>query len=234
MSTDMQSVSRLNFPCQLRIFFDTLSESTSGEVSEWLKEHAWKACIRESVSWVRIPPSPIFRNQSLKLMRCPFCNHEESKVTDSRDAVEINATRRRRECCSCTRRFTTFETIDLSLQVKKRDGTYEDFQQDKLIHGMDAACRHTMISHDEVCALAYRMKADLMARGIREIASRELGEIVMQQLQQLDVIAYIRFACVYKRFKDVRELVEAIQSIAPEKPLKEPELSEDLNAAEKK
>ena len=148
-------------------------------------------------------------------MRCPFCSHEESKVTDSRDAVEINAIRRRRECCQCMKRFTTFETVDLSLQVKKRDGTYEDFQQEKLIDGMAAACRHTLISHDQVRSLADKIKADLLARGIREISSGELGEIVMLHLQQTDVVAYIRFACVYKRFKKIRELVEAIQSITP-------------------
>jgi transcriptional repressor NrdR len=156
-------------------------------------------------------------------MRCPFCNHEESKVTDSRDAVEVNAIRRRRECCQCMRRFTTFETVDLSLQVKKRDGTYEDFQQEKLINGMDAACRHTLISHDQVRSLASRIKADLMARAVREITSKELGEIAMQHLQKTDVVAYIRFACVYKRFKVIRELVEAIQSIAPQGALKEEE-----------
>jgi transcriptional repressor NrdR len=148
-------------------------------------------------------------------MKCPFCSCEESKVTDSREAAEINAIRRRRECCQCLRRFTTFETIDLSLQVKKRDGTFEDFQQEKLIAGMDAACRHTRVSHEQVCTLAYKIKADLVSRGVREIPSKELGEIVMQQLQELDVVAYIRFACVYKRFKDVKELIEAIRSIAP-------------------
>lgn len=149
-------------------------------------------------------------------MRCPFCSHEESKVTDSRDAVELNAIRRRRECCQCLRRFTTFETVDLSLQVKKRDGTYEDFQQEKLISGMDAACRHTKVSHEQVQALAYKIKADLVGRGVREIASKELGEIVMQNLQKADVIAYIRFACVYKRFKNLDELIEAIRFIAPQ------------------
>lgn len=154
-------------------------------------------------------------------MRCPFCNHEESKVTDSRDASEINAIRRRRECCQCMRRFTTFETVDVSLQVKKRDGTFEDFSQDKLIHGMDAACRHTLISHDQVCAIASQIKAELMSKGVREIASQELGEIVMRHLQNTDVVAYIRFACVYKRFKDIRELLEAIQSIAPTEAIKE-------------
>ena len=149
-------------------------------------------------------------------MRCPFCNHEDSKVTDSRFAVEINAIRRRRECGQCVKRFTTFETVDLSLQVKKRDGTFEDFIQEKLISGLDAACRHTRISHDQVRALAYKIKAELLGKGIREIGSQELGEIVLQNLLAIDVVAYIRFACVYKRFKHIKELVEAIQSIAPD------------------
>ena len=149
-------------------------------------------------------------------MKCPFCNHEDSKVTDSRDAIEVNAIRRRRECSQCMKRFTTFETIDLSLQVKKRDGTYEDFSQEKLIHGMDAACRHTRVSHDQVRAIAYKIKSDLMAYGNREISSRELGEIVVKQLKETDVVAYIRFACVYKRFKDIRELLGAIQELENE------------------
>ena len=157
-------------------------------------------------------------------MKCPFCSHEESKVTDSRDAVEVNAIRRRREGSHCMKRFTTFETIDLSLQVKKRDGTYEDFGQEKLIHGMDAACRHTRVSHDQVRAIAYKIKSDLMANGVREIASRELGDIVIRQLKETDVVAYIRFACVYKRFKDIRELLEAIQELENE---------ETVHAAEK-
>ncbi|HSX11015.1 MAG TPA: transcriptional regulator NrdR [Chlamydiales bacterium] len=158
-------------------------------------------------------------------MRCPFCSHEESKVTDSRDAMEINAIRRRRECCQCMKRFTTFETVDLSLQVKKRDGTFEDFQQEKLIHGIDAACKHTRVSHDQVRALAYKIKADLMAKGVREISSQELGDIVIRQLKDTDVVAYIRFACVYKRFKDVRELLQAIQELENE---------EMIHAAEEK
>lgn len=156
-------------------------------------------------------------------MRCPFCNHEESKVTDSRDAIEINAIRRRRECCQCMKRFTTFETVDLSLQVKKRDGTFEDFHQEKLIQGIDAACRHTRVSHDQVRAIAYKIKSDLVAKGIREITSQELGDIVIQLLKETDVVAYIRFACVYKRFKDIRELLGAIRELE----------QEEINAAEK-
>ena len=147
-------------------------------------------------------------------MRCPFCNHEESKVTDSRNAAETNSVRRRRECLQCLRRFTTFETIDLTIQVQKRDGRYEDFMQDKLIRGLDAACRHTRVSHDQVRALVYKMTSDLMEHQIREITTSELGEMVMKHLQVLDTIAYIRFACVYRRFKDVDELKVAIEHIS--------------------
>ncbi len=147
-------------------------------------------------------------------MRCPFCNYEESKVTDSRNAVESNAIRRRRECLQCFRRFTTFETVDLTIQVCKKDGTYEDFQQQKLINGLDAACRHTKISHDQVRSLSYQITRDLLERQMREISTKELGEIVMEHLKKLDVIAYIRFACVYRRFKEIDELMEAIHSIS--------------------
>lgn len=148
-------------------------------------------------------------------MRCPFCNYEDLKVTDSRNAFEMNAIRRRRECLKCQRRFTTFETVELMIQVKKRDGRYEDFQQQKLIDGMEAACRHTKISRDQVQALTTHVMAELMERQVREISTKELGELVMKYLQPLDAIAYIRFACVYKRFKDIKELIEAIQSITP-------------------
>ncbi len=123
------------------------------------------------------------------------------------------------------KRFTTFETVDLSLQVKKRDGTFEDFQQEKLIQGIDSACRHTRVSHDQVRALAAKVKAELIAKGVREISSRELGDIVIHQLKEIDVVAYIRFACVYKRFKDVKELLEAIQEL---------EQNEEVNAAQEK
>jgi transcriptional repressor NrdR len=149
-------------------------------------------------------------------MRCPFCNHDESKVTDSRNATDMNAVRRRRECLTCLRRFTTFETVDLTIQVQKRDGRYEDFQQEKIVKGLDAACRHTRISHDQVRALAYKITSDLMERQVREVSTTELGEVIMHHLQGMDPIAYIRFACVYRRFKDVDELMDAIQTASPE------------------
>jgi transcriptional repressor NrdR len=148
-------------------------------------------------------------------MKCPFCQHEELKVTDSRNATEANAIRRRRECLNCLRRFTTFETVELTVQVHKRDGRYEDFQQKKLIDGLLAACRHTTISSDRVIAIAAEITAELSQKQVREIATRELGEYVMKHLQALDPIAYIRFACVYRRFKDIDELMAAIRSIEP-------------------
>jgi transcriptional repressor NrdR len=148
-------------------------------------------------------------------MRCPFCHFAESKVTDSRNASDCNAIRRRRECLQCARRFTTFETIDLVLQVRKRDGTYEDFQQHKLLNGIVAACRHTKISHDQVKALAASITADLTERQLREISTQELGEIVMQHLQALDPVAWIRFACVYRRFKDIADIRAAVEAVQP-------------------
>jgi transcriptional repressor NrdR len=148
-------------------------------------------------------------------MKCPFCHHEDLKVIDSREALEMNAVRRRRECLKCLQRFTTFETIELVMQVHKRDGRFEDFQQQKLIKGLEAACRHTSISHDQVIALGSKITVELLQSQTREISTTELGEIVMKHLQAMDPIAYIRFACVYRRFKDVKELMEALQGIHP-------------------
>lgn len=148
-------------------------------------------------------------------MKCPFCGHDDLKVTDSRNALDANAIRRRRECLKCARRFTTFETIELTIQVHKRDGRYEDFQEQKLINGLEAACRHTRISHEQVRALASKITSEFMERQVREISTKEIGEIVMKYLKTMDTIAYIRFACVYRRFKDIGELMEAILSINP-------------------
>lgn len=90
-------------------------------------------------------------------MRCPFCQKAELKVTDSRETPEMNAIRRRRECQSCFQRFTTFETFELNIQVHKRDGSFQDFQKQKLINGLEAACRHTTISHEQVIHLAEKI-----------------------------------------------------------------------------
>lgn len=146
-------------------------------------------------------------------MKCPFCDCEELKVTDSRDSLEYNAIRRRRECLGCQKRFTTFETVESALQVHKRDGRYEEFQQAKLINGMEVACRHTSVSRDQVLRVASEITSELMERNAREVDTRELGDMVMKALQKLDPIAYIRFACVYRRLKDIEELMEAVRSV---------------------
>ena len=159
-------------------------------------------------------------------MKCPFCGHGESKVTDSRSVSETNSIRRRRECLGCSRRFTTFETLDISLQVRKRKGSFEDFQIEKLIKGVDAAARHTRISHDQVRDLGFSIVTELMEKQLREIAATALGEMVMDRLRKLDTVAYVRFACVYRRFKDVDEIMKAIHSAAPEEEIEITELSQ--------
>lgn len=146
-------------------------------------------------------------------MKCPFCSHEETKVTDSRIVDQTNAIKRRRECLKCQERFTTFETLDLTIQVKKRDGRFEDFDQQKLGRGLEEACRHTRISKAQVRGLVDCVTTDLLRRQITETTTQEIGEKVMELLKKMDTIAYIRFACVYRRFKDLDELMQEIHSI---------------------
>lgn len=143
-------------------------------------------------------------------MRCPFCNDEELKVVDSRNSPEMNVIKRRRECLQCGQRFTTFETIELVMQVLKRDGRYETFQENKLINGISAAAYHTKISQEQVHTIAYAIKSELCSRQSKEIATKEIGELVMKYLKEADLIAYIRFACVYQRFQNIEELMDAI------------------------
>jgi transcriptional repressor NrdR len=145
-------------------------------------------------------------------MKCPYCSFLESKVTDSRNAPETNSIRRRRECLRCLKRFTTFETVDLTIQVRKRDGSFQDFSQEKLVRGLDAACRRTKVSHEQVLAIAAEMAAQIAERQLKQIDSTEIGEIVMAKLKSLDTVAYIRFACVYRRFKDMDELMNVINT----------------------
>ena len=153
-------------------------------------------------------------------MKCPFCNYTDLKVTDSREASETNSIRRRRECLDCNRRFTTFETVELLLQVLKRDGRYEDFEERKLIKGLEAACRHTTVSQTQVLNLAHQITFELMQSQVREISTKEIGELVMEKLQYLDPIAYIRFACEYRRFTDISDLMEALKVVKAIEPCK--------------
>ena len=151
-------------------------------------------------------------------MKCPFCNSEETKVTDSRTAGENSSIKRRRECLQCQERFTTFETVDLIIQIQKRDGRFEDFKQEKLTRGLEEACRHTRISHNQIRGIVESITTELLRLQIKEISAKELGVKVMEHLKKMDMIAYIRFACVYRRFKDLDELMQEIHSIGNKEP----------------
>jgi transcriptional repressor NrdR len=153
-------------------------------------------------------------------MKCPYCGHEELKVTDSRNNVESNSIRRRRECLDCGTRFTTFETVDVAMQVKKRDGSYEEFQQEKLRQGIQHACNHTKVGRDQVQVVAAEVAEELVKRQVHEVQSQELGQLIIDKLRAIDRVAYIRFACVYRRFKEIDEVMAAIESIADEESIK--------------
>jgi transcriptional repressor NrdR len=137
-------------------------------------------------------------------MHCPFCGHSETKVIDSRLAAEGRQIRRRRECLECTERFTTFETAELLLPtVVKSDRTREPFDENKLLAGMLRALEKRPVSRDAIDAAAARIGHKLRSLGEREVASRSVGDMVMEELRHLDEVAYVRFASVYRSFQDV-------------------------------
>jgi transcriptional repressor NrdR len=159
-------------------------------------------------------------------MQCPFCLNSDLKVTDSRNVPEINAIKRRRECQDCSRRFTTFETVDVHLQVTKSDGSFEAFKQEKIIKGIEAACQQTGISYEKVKEIAFEVTREVMDEHSKRVSTAEIGELVIKHLKNLDPVAYIRFACVYRRFKDFPELMEAIETIKPKDEQSELSLSQ--------
>lgn len=145
-------------------------------------------------------------------MHCPFCNHEETKVTDSRLAGEGHQIRRRRECLECGERFTTYETAELVMpRLVKRDGAREPFDETKLRSGMVRALEKRPVSMEAVEAAIARISHGLQTMGEREIPSRLVGELVMEELRNLDEVAYVRFASVYRSFQDVTEFQDEIR-----------------------
>ena len=150
-------------------------------------------------------------------MHCPFCSAAETKVIDSRLVAEGSQVRRRRECLTCVERFTTYETAELLLpRLVKRDGTYEPFNEDKLRAGISRALEKRPVSIEQLEEALNRIVRRLRAMGEREISSRILGEEVMLELKQLDEVAYIRFASVYRHFKDLNEFREEIDRLETE------------------
>jgi transcriptional repressor NrdR len=152
-------------------------------------------------------------------MHCPFCNAVDTKVIDSRLVAEGNQVRRRRECITCAERFTTFETAELVMpRVVKQNGEREPFNEDKLRSGMLKALEKRPVSIEQVDEAISRINHALRALGEREVSSKLLGEKVMQELRRLDEVAYVRFASVYRSFKDLNEFREVIDSMAQDAP----------------
>ncbi len=147
-------------------------------------------------------------------MRCPFCNHEGSKVVDSRPARNGRAIRRRRECLKCGERFTTYEQLEeFQPMVVKKDGRREAFERRKVIEGILKACEKRPISINKVEAFVDDLERYIQEKGVAEIDSRVIGEKVMAQLRDWDDVAYVRFASVYKQFKDLKEFMEQLQEL---------------------
>ncbi len=147
-------------------------------------------------------------------MRCPFCGAHDTRVLDSRLANDGDQVRRRRECTVCKERFTTFEMIELVLpRVVKRDGLCEPFEEKKLRSGMLKALEKRPVGSEAIEAAINRIKKDLLGSGEREVSAQDLGEKVMKELSQLDHVAFVRFASVYRSFQDVSEFTEIIANL---------------------
>jgi len=148
-------------------------------------------------------------------MRCPFCGSSHDKVIDSRAADGGNAIRRRRECLNCSKRFTTYEHVEQNtrLTVIKRDGSRVPFDRQRIITGVVRACYKRPVSHEQVTALAHEVEEDLFKLGEREIEAVEIGSLVADRLRRLDQVAYVRFASVYRQFRDLDELLREVREV---------------------
>ncbi len=147
-------------------------------------------------------------------MKCPFCNHPESKVVDSRESKDKETIRRRRECLGCQKRFTTSERAEDALpSVVKKDGRREPFNRSKILNGLKKACEKRPISINVIEKIANRIELYFQEKAEREIRSSEVGEKVMEELHRLDGVAYVRFASVYRQFKDIQEFMDELKDL---------------------
>jgi transcriptional repressor NrdR len=147
-------------------------------------------------------------------VKCPYCGHLGDKVVDSRESKEGEAIRRRRECLDCGRRFTSYERIDeIPYMLIKKDGSRERFERQKLIAGLLKACEKRPVSVAQVEAIADRVEATLQERPEKEIATVEIGQAVMEDLKRLDKVAYVRFASVYRHFRDIGEFMNELKDL---------------------
>ncbi len=147
-------------------------------------------------------------------MRCPYCSHGEDKVVDSRSSKEGRAVRRRRECLRCGQRFTTYEYIEnVSLTIIKNDQRREPYDRQKLMQGIVAACKKRPVSLKKIESIVDDIENQIEKTGKMEIPSSEIGKLVMMELYQLDEVAYVRFASVYRKFKDISEFISEVKEI---------------------
>jgi transcriptional repressor NrdR len=147
-------------------------------------------------------------------MKCPFCGHGETLVVDSRTGEDGNFVRRRRRCEECDRRFTTYERAELAMpMVVKRNGSRNDYDPAKLKASLTLALRKRPVSTDEIDQVVHRIEESLLTSGEREVSTENIGALVMQELNKLDKVAYVRFASVYKSFEDIGEFVQAIKEM---------------------
>ncbi|MGB8951638.1 MAG: transcriptional regulator NrdR [Candidatus Aminicenantales bacterium] len=151
-------------------------------------------------------------------MRCPFCGHLESKVIDSRESKKGVSIRRRRECLSCARRFTTYEKIEeIPYMVVKKDGTRQLFDRQKLLRGMLKACEKRPIAVSRLEEIVEEVESKLQERPDKEMKVSDIGQYVMEKLKELDKVAYVRFASVYREFRDVHEFKQELENLLKEK-----------------
>ena len=147
-------------------------------------------------------------------MKCPYCNCENTRVIDSRPAEDNSSIRRRRVCDVCNKRFTTYEKVEaIPLVIVKKDDNREAYDRSKIETGVLRACHKRPVSTDSIEELVDEVEADILNRGEKEISSRVIGELVMNKLKDLDAVAYVRFASVYREFKDINTFMEELKSV---------------------
>lgn len=151
-------------------------------------------------------------------MKCPFCSYEESKVIDSRSTDDNTTIRRRRECLKCGKRYTTYEKIeDIPILVIKKDSTRENFNKEKIVNGLIIACQKRPISRKQIEELAEDIEKSISNNMLTEVESRVIGEMVMDRLKNIDEVSYVRFASVYREFKDITTFIDEINVLRTEK-----------------
>ena len=151
-------------------------------------------------------------------MKCPFCGEENTKVIDSRPAEENNSIRRRRQCEVCGKRFTTYEKVEtIPLIVIKKDDNREPYDRSKIERGIVRSCHKRPVSYDQIVSTVEEIEAEIFNKEEKEISSNEIGEIVMDKIKELDQVAYVRFASVYREFKDVNTFMDELKSVLNDK-----------------